>query len=405
MSTSIVVPFHRPSVGEEEIAAVTETLRSGWLTTGPRVAEFERAFRAYTQAPFAVAVNSCTAGLHLALASLGIGEGDEVITTPLTFCSTVNVILHVKATPVLADVGEDGNICPRRIAECITSRTKAIIPVHLAGLPCDMKAIRDLARRKRVPVVEDCAHAVGAHVNGRPIGGFPADADAQTSMAVFSFYATKNMTTGEGGMVTTANEGLAERVRRLSLHGISKDAWNRYSDRGHWFYEVLEPGFKYNMTDIQAAIGVHQLRKLEWFLELRTRYAQLYGELLRGIEELEPPTTRPDCRHAWHLYMLRLRLDRISISREEFIERLRERGVGTSVHFIPVPLHPYYADFPGDGRDSCPVALALYPRLVSLPLYPAMTEAQVEYVAQAVRSVIRASRRRRVVNVPVYAAN
>lgn len=206
-------------------------------------------------------------------------------------------------------------------------------------------------------------------------------------------------------MVTTANEGLAERVRRLSLHGISKDAWNRYSDRGHWFYEVLEPGFKYNMTDIQAAIGVHQLRKLEWFLELRTRYAQLYGELLRGIEELEPPTTRPDCRHAWHLYMLRLRLDRISISREEFIERLRERGVGTSVHFIPVPLHPYYADFPGDGRDSCPVALALYPRLVSLPLYPAMTEAQVEYVAQAVRSVIRASRRRRVVNVPVYAAN
>ncbi|MBN8730159.1 MAG: DegT/DnrJ/EryC1/StrS aminotransferase family protein [Acidobacteria bacterium] len=404
MSSSLVVPFHRPSVGEEEIAAIADTLRSGWLTTGPRVAEFETAFCAYTEARFAVAVNSCTAGLHLALAALRIGEGDEVITTPLTFCSTVNVILHARATPVLADVGADGNINPQRIAECITRRTKAILPVHLAGLPCDMRAIRELAGRHGIAVVEDCAHAVGAQVDGQRIGSFPPDQAGRKGMAAFSFYATKNMTTGEGGMVTTADQEAAERVRLLSLHGISKGAWNRYADRGHWYYEVLEPGFKYNMMDIQAAIGIHQLRKLERFLELRARYAHLYGELLRGVEEVELPPTKLDCRHAWHLYMLRLHLDRLTISREQFIEQLRERGVGTSVHFIPIPLHPYYAGFPGEARGSCPAALSLYPRLVSLPLYPAMTEAQVEYVAHAVRAVVRASRRQTRVSVAACAA-
>jgi dTDP-4-amino-4,6-dideoxygalactose transaminase len=395
------VPFHRPSIDQEEIDEVVDTLRSGWLTTGPKTANFEREFRNYLGVPQAQAVNSCTAGLHLALTALNVGPGCEVITTPLTFCATVNVILHVGATPVLADVGDDGNIDPVSVAERIMERTRAIIPVHLAGLPCEMDSLWTIAREHRLHVVEDCAHAVGSHYRGWPIGaGNPSRGD-YSAAAAFSFYATKNLTTGEGGMVTTHNEALANTMKVLCLHGISRDAWNRYADRGNWYYEVLTSGFKYNLTDIQSSIGLHQLRRLEDFIAKRTQLARLYNELLADVDEVELPSDNPDTRHAWHLYMLRLNLHKLEINRDQFILSLLERGIGTSVHFIPIPLHPFFAKYAHLPQNNCPRAMALYPRLVSLPLYPAMTSADVEYVAAAVKDVVRETRTTKSVFVPV----
>jgi dTDP-4-amino-4,6-dideoxygalactose transaminase len=380
------IRFHRPSIGEEEINEVVETLRSGWLTTGPRAARFEREFRERTGATHAVAVNSATAGLHLALAGLEIGPGDEVITTPMTFCATVQAILHVGATPVLADIGWDGNIDPEEIEKRITSRTRAIIPVHLAGLPCEMNTIWALARKHGIHVIEDAAHAAGACYENRPIGAGASDA------VVFSFYATKNLTTGEGGMITTHRADLAESMRMLALHGVSHDAWDRYTEHGNWHYDVLAHGFKYNLSDIQAAIGIHQLRKLDEFVERRTLYASMYYSAFAGLEEVDRPPDNPLCRHAWHLYILRLNLRRLEIDRGRFICELQQRGIGTSVHFIPIPLHRFFARLPL-AEQTCPRALDLYPRIVSLPLYPAMTEEQVQYVAQSVREILECSRR------------
>jgi dTDP-4-amino-4,6-dideoxygalactose transaminase len=380
------IPFHRPSIGREEIDEVVRTLESGWLTTGPRTARFEEEFRTYAGAPYALAVNSATAGLHLALAALKIGPGDEVITTPLTFCSTVTTIMHVGATPVLADIGGDGNIDPTAVAARITERTRAIIPVHLAGLPCKMNAIWATARRHGLAVIEDAAHAAGSRYGGLPIGS------GSSSAVAFSFYATKNLTTGEGGMVTTHSQELADDMRLRCLHGISKGGWERYSDHGNWYYEVLLAGFKYNLSDIQAAVGLHQLRKLERFIEVRTAYAALYREMLAGVEEIELPPDDPGCRHAWHLYIIRLNLEKLAIGRDEFIDALRERGIGASVHFIPIPRHPFFAPFAHRPENSCPRAAALYPRLISIPLYPAMTEAQIEYVARSVAEIARKAR-------------
>jgi len=395
MSQPIEVPFHRPSIGEEEIEEVVRTLRSGWLTTGPRCAEFEKAFAHYIHAPHALALNSGTAALHVALAALKIGPGDEVITTPLTFCATVNVILHERATPVLADVGVDGNIDPDSIATKITEKTRAIIPVHLGGLPCEMDSIRALARKHGIAIVEDAAHAAGSAYRGIPIGGGEARSGTASTAVAFSFYATKNLTTGEGGMVSTHDPELADAMKILTLHGINKDGWKRYSDRGNWYYEVLVSGFKYNLSDIQAAVGIHQLRKLDEFNRTRRRYASIYNAIFEDAEEFELPPDRKDCVHAWHLYSLRLNLERLAISRDEFIAALKDRGIGASVHFIPIPLHPYFAPFAGLKHNECPRALALYPRLVSLPLYPAMTEGQVEYVAQTVRKLARENRKQK----------
>ena len=392
--TETFIPFHRPSIGEEEINEVTDTLRSGWLTTGPRTARFEREFGAQIGAPCAVAVNSATAALHLALAGLEIGPGDEVITTPMTFCATVQAILHTGATPVLADIRPDGNIDPEEIAKRITPRTRAVIPVHLAGLPCEMSAIWALARERKINVIEDAAHAVGASYENQPIGG--ASAAAGSDAVAFSFYATKNLTTGEGGMLTTHQPALADSARRLSLHGTSHHAWDRYTERGDWYYEVLAHGFKYNLSDIQSAIGIHQLRKLEQFIERRTLFAAIYNRAFADREELELPPDRPGSRHAWHLYVLRLHLPQLKIGRDEFIRELRKRSIGTSVHFIPIPLHPYFAKLPL-ARHACPRALHLYQRIISLPLYPAMTEEQVHYVAQSVREILEQFRRVRFV--------
>ncbi len=394
MQSIVQVPYHRASIGDDEINEVVATLKSGWLTSGPRTSQFEREFSEYTGVPHALAVNSCTSGLHLALKGLNVGPGMEVITTPLTFCATVNTIIHTGATPVLADVGPDGNIDPASIAARITEKTRAIVPVHFAGLPCDMEAIWFLARRHGLDVIEDCAHAAGSLYKGRHAGAAHGVTGEHSAASVFSFYAVKNLTTGEGGMVLTHDEELASRMKILSLHGISKNAWNRYSDKGSWKYEVLESGFKYNMSDIQSSIGIHQLRKLEGFIEARTRFAEMYNNLLADVEEVERPADREDSRHAWHLYTLKLNLDRLEIDRDEFIEQLKEKGVGTSVHFIPIPLHPFFAAHANLRQNRVPRALELYPRLISLPLFPAMTEEQVAYVAGAVRNIARQSRKK-----------
>lgn len=385
------IPFHKPSIGEEEIQEVVDCLRSGWLTSGPRTAQFESEFRAYVGAAQSLAVNSCTAGLHLALAALEIGPGDEVITTPLTFCATANTILHVGATPVLADIGADGNLDPASIEAHITSRTKAIVPVHIAGLSCDMDQIWSLARRHNLKVIEDAAHAVGTHWRGLPIGA-PQPGGASDAVA-YSFYATKNLTTGEGGMVTTQDKELIDRMKVLCLHGISRDAWNRYSKGGNWYYQVLEPGFKYNLTDLQSAIGIHQLRKQEAFIATRTAWAKMYTEAFMGSAELEPAPESANSRHCWHLYSLRLNLSRLTIDRAQFIQELEKAGITASVHFIPLPLHPAYSELAARPENACPNALALYPRLVSLPLHPAMTEEEVSYVATTVKEIAWRARR------------
>jgi dTDP-4-amino-4,6-dideoxygalactose transaminase len=396
---SISVPYHRPSIGVEEIEEVVSTLKSGWITTGPRTAQFEQEFREYVRAPHALAVSSCTAGLHLALAGLRVGPGMEVITSPLTFCATVNVILHVGAIPVLAEIGPDGNIDPVSVATKITERTKAILPVHFSGLPCEMDAIWELARQHHLYVIEDSAHAAGSHYRGLPVGaGNPKTGD-RSNACVFSFYATKNLTTGEGGMVVTHDEALAEAVRILCLHGISTNAWNRYTDRGNWYYEVLQPGFKYNLTDIQSAIGIHQLRKLESFIHTRTEFAQIYNRAFADVEEFELPPDNNLCRHSWHLYTLRLNLGKLEIKRDEFIVELRKRGIGASVHFIPIPLHPFFASLAQRTENQCPQAIALYYRMVSLPLYPAMTESQVKWVADSAKEIARRNRKKRTVFV------
>lgn len=392
------IPFHRPSIGEEEIQEVVETLRSGWLTTGPRVARFERAFQSYTGSSHAVAVNSATAGLHLTLAALNVGPGDEVITSPMTFCATVHAILHVGARPVLADIGPDGNISPDEIRRKITLRTRAIIPVHIAGLPCEMDEIRALARRNGVAVIEDAAHAAGARYRGRPVGAGPLNGELSSDAVVFSFYATKNLTTGEGGMVTTHLSNVAESVRSLSLHGLNHDAWNRYGDKGDWHYDVAAHGFKYNLSDLQAAIGIHQLQKLESFVDRREELASIYNSEFADVEEVEVPPDNREARHAWHLYILRLNLETLNIDRAQFISELRQKGIGTSVHFIPIPLHSYFARLFPD-QSGYQRALELYPRIISLPLYPALSEEQVRYVAGCVRAIVAHARKHTVCGV------
>lgn len=390
MSEMSFIPFHRPSIGDEEIAEAVDTLRSGWLTTGPKTAQFEREFGAYVNSPHALAVNSCTAGLHLALASLEIGPGDEVITTPLTFCATVNTIMHVGATPVLADIGHDGNLDPVSVEARITPRTRAIIPVHLAGLPCNLDSLWRIARKYGLRIVEDAAHAVGAVYEGKPIGAATASPRSGSDAVAFSFYATKNLTTAEGGMVTTPDPEVHDRMRRLCLHGISRDAWNRYTDKGSWYYEVHECGFKYNLSDLQSAIGIHQLRKQERFIETRSRYARLYASILAGTEEVELPADAvPGSRNAWHLYSIRLNLEKLTIDRSDFIQALREKHIGASVHFIPIQLHPFFRHLASLPQNHCPAALALYPRLITLPMYPEMSEAEVEYVGRTVRELAR----------------
>jgi dTDP-4-amino-4,6-dideoxygalactose transaminase len=389
------LPFSPPFIGDEEIAEVVDTLRSDWITTGPKVRRFEEEFAAFIGAPAALALNSGTAALHVALAALGIGPGDAVITTPMTFCSCVHVIEHVGARPVLVDVEPDTlNIDPEEIAKALDNspfRIRAILPVHLYGHPCDMDAIWEIARQHGLAIIEDAAHALPAKYRGRLIGSPPEACDLR-QVTCFSFYATKNLTTAEGGMLTGPPD-LVEEARIWSLHGMSRDAWKRYSAEGSWYYEVICPGFKYNMTDIQAALGLHQLRKLPQFQARRREIFQRYNEAFSRLEELQTPVERPEVEHAWHLYVLRLNLERLRVSRNQFIEELKARNIGTSVHFIPVHLHPYYRDRYGYKPEDFPVACREYQRIVSLPLYPRMSDQDVQDVIDTVADVVRNLRR------------
>jgi len=384
-----------PSIGEEEIAEVVDSLRSGWVTTGPKVKRFESDFAGYVGARHALAVHSCTAGLHIALTALGVGPGDEVIVPTLTFCATANVVVHLGARPVLVDVGEDFNVTPGAIEAAITPRTRAIVPVHFGGQACDLDAIYEVASRRGLPVVEDAAHAIGSTYHGRKIGSSALGEAARRgvkSVAVFSFYATKNMTTGEGGMITTADDALAERMRLLSLHGMSRDAWKRYTSAGSWHYDVVAPGYKSNMTDIQAALGIHQLRRLDTFVKIRQYFAQLYDEAFAALDEVQTPGAHADRNHVYHLYVLQLDVERLAIDRAQFIDELKARNIGASVHFIPVHLHPFYREHFGYRRGDLPRAESLYDRIVSLPLYPRMTETDVRDVVDAVWHIIRTNR-------------
>ena len=392
---SAFLPFSPPSVGEEEITEVLATLRSDWITTGPKVARFEREFAAFVGAPSALAVNSGTAAMHVALSSLGIGNGDEVISTPMTFCSSVHVIEHVGARPFLVDVEPDTlNIDPTQVeAAAARSRAvKAILPVHLYGHPCELDALLDVASRYGLALIEDAAHALPAQYRRRTIGSPRDGAASPVDLAAFSFYATKNLTTAEGGMLTGPPDVL-DRARMLSLHGMSRDAYKRYTAEGSWHYSVVAAGFKYNMTDIQASLGIHQLRRLPEFQRRRSAIVQRYNEGLAPLEPLQLPGKRAHVDHAWHLYVIRLRTELLKIDRAQFIEELRELNVGASVHFIPIHLHDYYRKKYAFKPRDFPIAYGEFQRIVSLPLYPRMSDQDVDDVIEAVSAIVKWHRR------------
>ncbi len=381
------IPFHKPYIAEDEIAEVLDSLRSGWITMGPKTVRFEEAFRNYMGSKNAVSMNSCTACLHLALKTIGVQEGDEVILPAFTFTATAEVVTYFRARPVLVDIDEQTfNIDVSKIEEKITGKTKALIPVHYAGQPCEMDDIIALARGRGLAVVEDAAHAVPARYKGRMIGTIG-------DVTCFSFYATKTLTTGEGGMATTDNGEWAERMRILRLHGISKDAWKRYTNEGSWHYDVIEAGYKYNMTDIQAALGIAQLKKVDWMWTRRKRIAEQYSASLAHLPEVRTPDVKSDRESAWHLYVIRLVPGSLTIDRNRFMEELRGIGVMTSVHFIPLFRQTYYANEFRYTSGSFPVSARLYDEILSLPIYPAMTDEDVGRVAESVEYVIKKFRK------------
>jgi dTDP-4-amino-4,6-dideoxygalactose transaminase len=376
------LPFHRPLIEDADIEAVADALRSGWLTHGPLCRRFEDEFARRTGAAHAVSVSSGTAAMHLSLVALGIGPGDEVITTPFTFCSTAHVIEHVGATPVFVDIEpETMQIDPKRIEASITGRTRAVMPIDFGGHPCDLTAITASASERGIPVVEDAAHSLGASLEGRPIGSL-------ARVTCFSFYATKSITTGEGGMATTNDGDLAAHLESLRLHGISRDAWNRYDSGGSWYYEVAEPGFKANLTDVQAALGLSQLSREPEMRARRTEIAGRYTAAFDSVPDLlQPPSVAPWATPAWHLYPLRLRLEQLTLERSALIVELEELGIGTSVHFIPLHMQPHFRERFGFGRGDFPYAEDAFDRIISLPLYPAMSDADVERVIDGVLEV------------------
>jgi dTDP-4-amino-4,6-dideoxygalactose transaminase len=389
------LPFSPPLIGEEDIAEVVRTLRSGWITTGHRTHEFEDAFREFVGAPDALAVNSATSAMHLALAALGIGDGDAVVTTTMTFASTVHVIEHQRAEPILVDVEPDTlNIDPDQVERAVrtTRNVRAIVPVHLYGHPADMDPIYDIAHRHGLAVIEDAAHSLPAWYHDRMIGSPPPGFD-QPNLVAFSFYATKNLTTGEGGMLTGPRD-VVEEARIWSLHGMSRDAYERYTSDGTWKYDVVAPGFKYNMPDLQAALGLMQLKKLDRMQRRRHEIIERYDSAFGPLQELETPYERPHVRSAWHIYLLRLRRELLRVDRDHFITELKKRNIGASVHFIPIHLHSYYRRRYGLRREDFPVAQREFERMLSLPLSPAHTDQDVEDVIQAVSEIVQTNRSR-----------
>ncbi|MFQ5700425.1 MAG: DegT/DnrJ/EryC1/StrS family aminotransferase [Acidobacteriota bacterium] len=386
-SKQLYVPFHVPSIDHSDSKQVLAAVESGWLTSGPKVSLFERRAGEFVGASNAIALKSCTAALHLALVAAGIGPGDEVITTPYTFAATGEAILHVGARPVFADIEPRTlNIDPAAVERAVTPRTKAVVPVHIAGLACAMEAIRRIAKRRHLRVVEDAAHAFGATCRGKPIG-------SAGDMTCFSFYATKNLTTGEGGMLTTSSKRVADRVRRLALHGMTRDAFKRRARAGAWRYDILEMGFKYNMTDLAAGLGLAQLAKFGAMQRRRRRIARRYQEALGDLDACDLPVESSGSVHAWHLYILRLRPRVLRVSRDEMIEKLRRKGIGTSVHFQPLHLHTFYRKTFGHRRGSFPVTERESSRALSLPLYPSLSGPSQDRVIEVLSDLVTRYRR------------
>ena len=376
--------FGSPLIGEEEKKEVLDCLETGWLGTGPKVARFEQDFRAYKQAGFAVAMNSCTAALHLSMLAANIGPGDEVITTPLTFCASVNAIIHAGAQPVLADVDPvTSNIDPIRVEAQITKRTKAILPVHFAGRSCDMDGLGMLAKKHGLLLIEDCAHAIETTYKGRHVGTFG-------EFGCFSFYVTKNVATGEGGMVLTSREEAANRLKMLALHGMTKDAWKRFTDEGYKHYQVVECGFKYNMMDIQAALGIHQLRRVEANWRRRQEIWQIYQRAFQELPLTLPAPPEKGTRHAYHLYTVLVDPARTGVSRDAFMSAMTAENVGVGVHYRSIPTHPYYAERFGWKPEDYPNSLSIGEKTVSLPLSAKLTDEDAHDVIQAVRKTLGA---------------
>ena len=382
------LPFSTPTIEDAEINEVVDSLRSGWITTGPKVKRFEEAFKAYVGAPYAVPLTSATAGLHLTLLALRITDGDEIITTPMTFASTVSMIILCGGTPVLADI-EPGtlNIDVNEVRKKITPRTKAVIPVHFAGQSCDMDPLFALAKVHGLTVIEDAAHAVGTEYKGQKIGSLD-------SISIFSFHPNKNITTGEGGMVCTADENLAEEISLMKFHGMSREAWKRFAASGTPNYDILLPGFKYNMMDIQAAIGIHQLPKLDGFIDKRKEIAEFYNREFADVIELALPVYAPyDQRHAWHLYTPLVRVEQLAIDRDHFMEELKKHNIGSGLHYKAIHHHAWYREHMNMADSELPNASYASERILSMPLFPKMTMKDAVDVVAAVKEVIRQHRR------------
>ncbi|MEG0370972.1 MAG: DegT/DnrJ/EryC1/StrS family aminotransferase [Clostridium sp.] len=387
MKRTEFLPYALPFIEEEEINEVIDTLRSNWLSKGPKTIEFEKRFAKYVGAKHAIAMNSCTAALHIALIANNIGEGDEVITTPLTFAASANTIIHTGATPVFADIDEK-TMCidPERIEEKITSKTRAIVPVHYAGQSCDLDRINEIAKKHNLLVLEDAAHAVYTTHKGEMIGSIG-------DTTSFSFYATKNICTGEGGMLTTNNDEIAEKARIMSLHGMSKNAWNRFGKGGSWSYDILYPGYKYNMTDMQASLGLCQLNKIQSMQDIRKEYADIYNDAFGKLQEIITPCEIEGNRHAWHLYVIRIKEEMLTIDRNKFIDCLADENIGTSVHYTPVHLHPYYEEKFGYKYGDFPIAEKVFESMISIPLYPSMKKQDLEDVINAVTRIVEEHRK------------
>lgn len=374
--------FGSPLIEKPEIDEVVSSLKSGWLGTGPKVQKFEEMFARYKGTKFALALNSCTAALHLSLISIGIKPGDEVIVPTMTFAATANTVIHTGGIPVFADCEKETmNIDPADIEKKITSKTKAIIPVHFAGRPCNMEAIMKIARKYHLKVIEDCAHAIETEYHGKKTGTFG-------DLGCFSFYVTKNITTGEGGMIITNNKVYADKIRILRLHGMSKDAWKRFSDSGYKHYQIVYPGYKYNMMDLQAAIGIHQLKRINKYWQKRRRIWQQYNEAFKDLPVFIPVPVETSTKHAYHLYTLLLDIDNLKITRDEFLEEMTKRKIGLGVHYIALHLHPFYQKAFGYKQGDFPNAEWISQRTVSLPLSPKLTNQDVDDVIKAVKEII-----------------
>jgi len=375
--------FSSPHITKEDIYAVSEALKSGWLTSGEKTQLFEEKFAEFIGSKYAVAVSSCTAALFLSLVANDVKPGDEVITTTFTFVSTVNVIHHLGAIPILVDIKEeDFNIDPLAIQKAISTKTKAIIPVHYSGNPCEMKEINDMAKKNNIAVIEDAAHAIGAEYDGKNVG-------SEGNLTCFSLFPTKNITTGEGGVITLNDVKIKERLLKLRLHGMSKDGWKRYRKEGSWYYEIQEPGYKYNMSDINAALGLSQINKIEYLNKRRASLVKIYSQELDKIDGIKFIKPKPKNKSSWHIFPIWINQKVLGLSRNELINELWKRNIGTSVHFIPVHYQPFYQQYYGYKKGDFPVAEKIFEGILSLPLYPGMKDEDVFYVTNAIKDIIK----------------